>query len=151
MPYATPTPADIKADFPAFANADDAVIQRRIDRTASSVDESWSEADYAYARSLLTAHYLVLDGIGQGTDAELAGLGLSGVSRLKSGSLDVSFSDTTSGVQLGGYDSTSYGRRFLALLRRNRGGPLITGNGCVGIADAATDVPWAWRTAGWGL
>lgn len=151
MPYLVPTPDDVRADFPAFANVDDAAIQRRIDRTSATVDESWLEADYTYARSLLTAHFLTEDGFGAGTDAELSALGLSGVSRLKSGSLDVSFKEASVADSGGAWDGTSYGRRFAALLRRNKGGPLIAvgGGGCIG--SQATDVPWAWRTAGFGL
>jgi len=151
MPYLAPTPADVRADFPAFAAVDDAVIQRRIDRTAATVDQSWLEADYTFARSLLAAHFLTEDGIGGGTDAEIAALGLSGVSRLKSGSLDVSFASDSGAAGGGAWDSTSYGRRFAAILRRNKGGPLIAvgAGGCIG--SAATDVPWAWATNGWGM
>lgn len=151
MPYLAPTPADIKADFPPFAAVADNVIQRRIDRTASRVDESWGEADYTWARELLTAHYLVEDGFGAGTDAEMAGLGLSGVSRLKSASLDVTFREDSSANDGSEFGGTSYGRRFQALMNRLFAGPRTTGGvgGC--IAGAATDVPWAWRTNGWGL
>lgn len=152
MAYVAPTVADIKTHFPQFAAVSDAVIQYDIDLTTSVVDESWFETDYTRARELLTAHYLTLDGQGTSTDAEMAGQGLSGVTRLKSASLDVSFSasaaDTNSGSE---YDTTSFGRRFLTLLRKNKGGPRIAagGHGCV--AGQATDMPWAYRTGGFGL
>lgn len=145
MPLVDPTPADVKADFPEFANVDDAVIQRRIDRTASRVDASWG-ADYAYAKSLLTAHYLAEDGF-DGGDAEIAGYRAAGVTRLKSGTLDVTFAgDTASGGSE--FDTTSYGRRFYALMARLFGGPLTTGGGCDGYAAQATDLPFAWAWNG---
>jgi hypothetical protein len=150
VPYIVPTPDDVRSDFPVFASVDDAVIQRRIDRTESTVDESWMESDYTYARSLLAAHYLTEDGVGGGTDAEIAALGLSGVSRLKSGTLDVTFANTNSTGD-GAWDNTSYGRRFASILRRNKGGPLIAGADGVGLSGAATDVPWAWKWGGFGL
>lgn len=154
MPYTNPTPADIKADFPVFSSVDDAVIQRRIDRTPMFVDESWLESDYNWAKSLLTAHFLTEDGFGTGTDAELSAQGLSNVSRLKSGTLDVTFksaADSGDSDVPEPWGSTSYGRRFWALMRKNKGGPRIAVGGGCGIAGAATDVPWAWRTNGWGM
>lgn len=144
---ATPTPADVKADFPVFAGVDDAVIQRRIDRTASWVDDSWG-TDEEYAKSLLTAHYLVLDGLGGG-DAEITAYREAGVTKLKSGALDVTFSEVSATASE--FDETGFGRRFYALLRKVKSGPLTTGGSVGCIAGAATDVPWAWRTNGWGL
>jgi hypothetical protein len=151
--YVDPTPADVKMDFAVFADVPDAAVQRRIDRTASWVDQSWMAGDFTWAKELLTAHFLTEDGLGAGTGAEMNALGLSGVSRLKSGTLDVTFSAASDGGGAGDSPllSTSYGRRFYALLRKNRGGVVsVSGGGC-GIADQATDTPWAWRTAGWGL
>jgi hypothetical protein len=150
--YVDPTPADVKADFAIFADVPDAAVQRRIDRTASWVDQSWMAGDFTWAKELLAAHFLTEDGLGAGTGAEMNALGLSGVSRLKSGTLDVTFAATDGG---GAGDSpllsTSYGRRFYALLRKNRGGVVsVSGGGC-GIADQATDTPWAYRTGGFGL
>lgn len=151
MPYTLPTPADIKLDFPVFAAVDDAVIQRMIDlRIPMWVDESWLESDYTYAGELVVAHYLTLAGLGTGTDAEIAGQGLSGVTRLKSGTLDVTFSDSAS-TSTGEFDGTRYGQQFAALLRKNRGGPRIAVGGGCGVASAATDLPWAWRYNGWGM
>lgn len=151
--YTDPTPADIKADFAAFSAVDDAAIQRRIDRTGSYVDDSWMVSDYTYAKELLTAHYLTLDGLGSGTDAELASLGLSGITQLRSASLTVAFSDrAAAAVAAGGeFDETSFGRRFKSLLIKNKSGPLTTGGCDGGIAGAATDLPWAYALGGFGL
>ncbi len=129
----------------------DTAIQRRIDRTSVWIDASWLEGDYSYVKSLLTAHYLTVDGFGSTGDAEIAAYRANGVSRLKSGTLDVTF--TASEAKGGGseFDATEYGARFLSLLRKNKSGPLTTGGGGHCIAGAATDVPWAWATNGWGL
>jgi len=150
LPYILPTPADIKLDFPVFADVSDEVIQRRIDRTAIWIDESWLESDFTYAGELVVAHYLTEDGFGKGTDAEMAALGLSGVSRLKSGTLDVTFQASASQGD-GDFMSTKYGREFWGLLRKNRGGPRIAHGGGCGIGPQSTDMPYAWRTNGFGL
>lgn len=151
MPWVDPTPDDVRADFPVFGEIDDFVIQRRIDRTASWIDASWLETDYNYAKSLLTAHYLLADGFGGQGDAEIAAYRASGVSRLKSGTLDVSFVASDAGSGDNEFESTEYGRRFYTLLLKNKSGVLTTGGGCGGVAGASTDMPWAYRTGGWGL
>lgn len=149
--YVDPTPADVKADFPAFASVDDAVVARRILRTASWVDASWLETDYNYAKSLLTAHYLETDGLSSSGDAEIAAYRASGVSRLKSGTLDVTF--TTSDAAAGGseFDATAYGQRFYSLLVKNKSGVLTTGGGDRCHSPAATDYPFAYAYGGFAL
>ncbi len=149
MAHIEPTPADVKLDFPLFADVADGIIQRRLDRTPMWVDVGWLESDYTYAKELLAAHWLTLEGFGKGTDSELGAAGLSNVSRLKSGTLDVTFKDTSSAGS-SEFDGTSYGKQFASLLRKNRGGPRIAGSGC-GYGDQATDYPYAWRTGGFGL
>ena len=154
MPYIDPTPTDVKLDFPQFACVDNAVIQRRIDRTPMFVDETWLESDYTYAKELLTAYWLTDEGFGGGTDAEMASLGLSGVSRLKSGALDVTFktgADASSGGIPAPWDANSFGRRFYALLRKNRGGVVTAAGGGCGYGAQATDLPFAWAYNGRGL
>lgn len=160
MPYIKPTPADIKADFPQFAALDDAVIQRRIDRNNPStgvymwVDESWLQSDFTWAWENLTAYFLTDDGLGTGTDSELANQGLSGVSRLKSGTLDVTFKSSTdsgTGNVPAPWNANKYGIAFYnLLLKKGKTVSVVHGGGC-GIAAAATDTPWAWRYNGWAL
>lgn len=135
MAYVAPTPDDLKAKYPAFVGVSDATIQ--IWLSDAPVDESWSETDYASAIMAWSAHQMVSNGIGGG-DVGVAAA--AGVSRLKSGTLDVSFSDGSSGSS--GYGSTSYGRLWLELLARNKGGPRIavSERGCV--SGYAKDWPW---------
>lgn len=142
MAYVAPTPADLKAMLPAFVAVPDATIQIYLDRAARMVDESWLDGDFATARILLAAHYMVSNGI-TGTD-EMAGYAAAGLSRLKSGTLDVSFKDDASGgVDYGVWGSTSYGRQFWLLLKQNKGGPrVIVGAGAGCQSGWAKDVPF---------
>lgn len=124
MPYVLPTPADLKTYLPAFADVPDATIQMYLD--GAQVDTSWIEADYRPA-IMLWAAWAMTDG-GIGTGGELSGALASGVSRLKSGSLDVSFSDGAASAS--GYETNIYGRRWLSLYRKNKAGPrVIVGHG----------------------
>lgn len=119
MAYVVPTANDLQARFPAFAAVLDATIDLYI--ADAQVDTSWLESDYATA-IMLWAAWAMTD-VGIGTGGEISGYIGSGVSRLKSGTLDVSFSDKA--ASLSGYETNIYGRQFLALLRKNKGGPRV--------------------------
>jgi Protein of unknown function (DUF4054) len=142
--YVVPTANDLQAKYPAFADVADATIDLYI--ADAQVDTSWLEADYATAIMLWAAW--AMTNVGIGTGGEVAGYIGSGVSRLKSGTLDVSFSD--SAASLSGYETNIYGRQFLALLRKNKGGPrVVRGNACAngwgptGVLNYGGIVPWA--------
>lgn len=126
MAWTAPTPADLKARFPAFAAVPDAVVETALDEAALQVDETWvSEADFRLGRLLLAAHILTLDGQGTGAEAEAAAAGASGFRVMKSGQLTLERFGNAQGGQDGGVlASTSYGKRFLDLLRRNT--PAVT-------------------------
>jgi len=160
MAYTDPTPADIKLDFPQFAAVADSVIQRVINRNNPStgvyawVDQAWLESDYTWAWELLTAYWLTQMGQGTGTGAELAGQGLSGVSRLKSGALDVSFKSASDGGTSGvpaPWNENIYGVQFYQYLRKNRGGVVTAAGAGCGFGAQATDLPFAWAYNGRGL
>lgn len=121
MAWLAPTPADLKARFPAFAAVPDEVVQGALDEAALQVDETWvSEADFRLGRLLLAAHILTLDGHGTGPESEAAAAGAMGFKRMKSGQLELErFSSADAGGDGSVLGSTSYGRRFLELLRRN--------------------------------
>ena len=131
MAYSEPTATELKAAFPAFSGVPDDTVAYWIDRSASSVDESWTEADYPMAKMLLAAHEMVLNGLGTGTEAQIAASGLTGVKSMRSGSLSLDFGDSASVSATGGFAATSYGRRFAELLKRNRGGALVTPTGTI--------------------
>ena len=126
MPYTTPNATDLKTYLPAFTDTPDATIDMYI--AGAQVDTSWLEADYQPAVMLWAAWAMTDAGIGSG--GELASARQNGVSRLKSGSLDVSFTDSASNA--GGYDTNAYGRRFMSLYRKNKAGPRVIrgGVGC---------------------
>jgi hypothetical protein len=123
MAYTAPTAAELKAKFPAFAAVDDTVVNAALSDAARMVDESWLEGDFKNGRMLYAAHTMTLDGHGTGSD--LAGYQMAGLKSIQSGSLSATFDNGAAG---GGSSlaTTSYGRRFLELLRVNRGGPLTT-------------------------
>lgn len=137
MAYVRPTPEQLQAKYPTFASVPAPTIQLYLDD--APVDESWTERDYANAIMLWTAHTMTLNGIGAD---EIGQAGAAGLSRLKSGTLDVSFKDSSSDSD-GGYGGTNFGRQFYALLRVNKGGPRViraAGAGCQ--SGWAKDVPF---------
>ena len=119
MAYFRPTPEQLQAKYPAFADVADATIQIYLDD--APVDESWLERDHANAIMLWAAHTMTLNGIGAD---EIGQAGAAGLSRLKSGTLDVSFKESSSSSD-GGYGGTNFGRQFYALLRVNKGGTRV--------------------------
>lgn len=121
MAYTAPTPADLKARYPAFAAVDDETIQYWLTDAERFVDESWLEADYAPALMAVAAHHMADAGLGaQSGSASLP----AGVTRFRSGQMDVTVSDSAASASAkGGFGSTRYGREYQAMLRRNFGGP----------------------------
>lgn len=142
MAYTVPTANQLQAKYPAFADVLDATIDLYI--ADAPVDETWLERDYANAIMLWAAHTMTLNGIGVD---EVAGYAAAGVSRIKSGTLDVSFRD--GGAAMTGYQATGYGRQFADLLKVNKGGPRVVingryepGFGPTGILNDGGIVPW---------
>lgn len=119
MAYDAPTAAQFKERFPAFASVADFDVENALSDAARRVDETWAEGDFARARMLYAAHVLVLDGQGTGREVKL-----SGFKRIKIGSLELERAGDTSA---GSLSSTSYGQRFLELMRLNFAGGGVTG------------------------
>lgn len=124
MAYTAPTPQTLQLRYPAFAGVDDAVIQYWLDDAVRSVDESWAEGDFQPARMALAAHMMAMQGLGA---SEGAALRLpAGVTRFRSGAMDVQVSDSVAiAATKGGYEATRYGQEYLQILRRNKGGPTV--------------------------
>lgn len=136
-PYGRPSPANLKAKYPAFASVPDATIQMYLDD--APVDDNWLESDYAKAIMLWAAHTMTVNGIGV---TEIEGYAASGLSRLKSGTLDVAFKESASSAD-GQWSGSKYGPQFYVLLRANKGGPRViqaAGAGCQ--SGWAKDVPF---------
>ncbi len=125
--YVKPGVNHLLARYPAFTTAERSTIRYWLTDAERHVDESWTEGDYAAGLMALAAHNMAAAGIG--ADALVASLP-AGLTKFKSGSLDVSFSDeAANGRATGALGSTRYGAEYLALLRRNRGGPRVMATG----------------------
>lgn len=120
------TPADatsFQARFPAFADVDDNIIEDALDRARRVVDSTWLADDRQEAESLHAAHELTMDGLGETREVQLQGF-----DSLKLGSLSLSLKDNKHiGPNSSGYAETSFGRRFLSILKRNKPGVIALG------------------------
>lgn len=130
MAYTAPDKAAFIAAFPAFAAIDDAPYALWSARAGRIVDQIATDLgdDADLAAMLLTAHYLTLQGLGTGTEAQLAAQGASGFIRFKSGSLELERSPQAA-AGAGDMASTSYGAQVWAMLRPFFAGPRIAGTG----------------------
>jgi hypothetical protein len=108
------------------------------------VTSAWSEGDYAAGLMALAAHNMALAGLG--TDgAALAGVP-AGITRMKSGSLELGFTDAAANARMGGsLESTRYGVEYSLLLRRNRGGPYVMPTGVAPPGVYASAYPDGWQ------
>lgn len=126
MPYAVPTPADLSARFPAFAAVPPAALAGAIAEAQGRVDASWLASDYPVAILLLAAHTLTLDGLGTGAEAAAAAAGTLGYASLRSGGLSLERQRPPRGAaEPSILAETTYGRRFLALLKVNQPAVLV--------------------------
>lgn len=129
MAYTVPTAADLIARYPAFSAVPSATIDVHIgDASTQAVDTSWAETDYAAAIAAKAAHEMALLGLGE--QGEAAGYAAAGVTQIRSGNFQASFSgDAVKKASGGGLDATPYGRAYKRLLRKNKGGPRLAGGG----------------------
>ena len=115
--------------FAAFCDVSDQHAEQALERGLDYVSQDWvCESDYQMGQMLSAAHLLTLAGLGTGAEASLAQEGLLGFTSIKSGGLTVSRQATGGGSNgSGGEDLnlTTFGKRYLALLRRNRAGPRV--------------------------
>jgi hypothetical protein len=121
MPYTVPAPADLAARFPAFAAVPPAALAGAIAEALARVDATWLPADYPVAVMLLAAHTLTLDGLGAGAEAAAAAAGTLGFASVRSGGLSLERARAPqSAAEPTMLAETTYGRRFLALLKVNQ-------------------------------
>ena len=112
MSYTKPTLSTFRTLYPAFAAVADATVEAWIDR-GDAETAAWPDTDRADAVMLFAAHRMSASGLGTGAM-------VSGVTSFKSGTFSATVSDAAASRT--GYGSTSYGRDFLTLQRRNFGG-----------------------------
>lgn len=148
MAYVAPTPAQFKARYPEFGTVADETVQIYLTEANRSVDETWTEGDYANAIMHLAAHKMAVAGIGTGPDSVANTGALSAYSQIRSGQLSLTRKVSSSGPDdgYGGYGSTRYGREFWMLLGQNRSGPRVAVSGDFGcVSGYAKDFPfWPW-------
>jgi hypothetical protein len=128
MPYTAPTPADLKARYPAFAGVADATIQIYLDQAnGGDADHSWIERDFSPAVQAAAAHRMARAGI-LGTNGAVDAS--TGINSFKSASVSIEFNaDAVKASIAGGWGSTPYGRDYAELLARNKAGPRVVGGG----------------------
>jgi hypothetical protein len=78
---------------------------------------------------LVTAHYLVQNGLGTGAESEIAAQGATGFTRVKSGTLELERGKNDAAAKMGDWGTTSYGMRVYPMLKACAGGPRVTGTG----------------------
>jgi hypothetical protein len=127
--------AALIAAFPRFADVPPASIEFWLTRAARAVDDSWAEDDRDIGQMLLAAHYLTLQGLGTGAEAEAGANGTGDYRSIRSGAITLERFDRAKNGAQGELASTSYGRQWLALARANRGGPRVTATGTLPYAD----------------
>ena len=116
-------PATLRIRYPRLATTSDGTINYWLTDAALIVTEAWG-VDQEPATLALAAH-----NIARNAAAAEGGTAIpAGVTRFRSGSFDVSFSDSAAAASAsGGYGSTPYGAEFLTYLNRNAGGPFLVG------------------------
>jgi len=121
MPYTQPTVEQFQTRFPVFSEADEAQIQTLLTEASASVDESWAEADFQPAIMYLAAHLLATDSSQEGDDVGAGGDGT--IASESFNGMSVSYvrpNGVSGGAFTSEYGGTSYGRRYLNLLKRNK-------------------------------
>lgn len=139
MPYTAPTPAELQARYPAFASVAEATIQVWLTDSERYVDTSWIEGDYQPAIMAHAAHQMALLSLGT---QSASGAIPAGMTRWKSGVVDVTISEAAASQSAkGGYSATVYGREYLMLRRRSFAGPRIVAAGTLPTCGYPTTLP----------
>jgi len=126
MAYVAPTPADLKLRYAAFDSVPDDKVQYWLTDALRFVDATWIESDRAVAEMAYAAHQMALAGLGSVPPGDIQIL--PGVTRFKTGTMDVAFSEAAaSAAAEGDFSATRYGKEYLALRRRSKGGPRLVG------------------------
>lgn len=124
MAYVSPTASTFKARFPEFAALGDTYVDLLLAEARQSTDAEWyNQDDRAPAEMYLAAHKAA--GEGRLIDASGGGINTTGpIKRRKVGDVETEFAGLSGGSGDGSgnnnpYLSTSYGRSYWELLRRN--------------------------------
>lgn len=120
MSHTVPSAAEFKARHATFAAVSDGTVTAMLAEASRSVSTCWSEADYGDAIMYLAAHMIAEEqSAGGPTAASKAGP----IKRVKADTVEIEYmGGAPSDAALSG---TVYGRRFLALRKRNVPGVLV--------------------------
>lgn len=123
MAWTPPTVEEFKTRFPEFATVANETVQAVLDEAVGDVGPSWIERDRTPGVLHLAAHLLAVSGSG-GLGAGGGGAAVTGaIKRRTVGDTTTEFTGISGGASTGGqldyYRSTSYGVRYLSLMRRN--------------------------------
>lgn len=142
--YVEPTAANLICLHPEFATVAEPTLNAYLKRAAASVDTSWSETDFGHARMLLAAHLLTTNGLGSTAQAQAISDGSGEFRSMAIGQLRLErFDNKAASGASSGFSTTRYGREFLTLLRRNKGGPRVAGYSSAGDRSAGDNFgPW---------
>lgn len=130
MAYIEPTVSTFKARFPEMDAVPDALVTLVLAEAIPQVGETWLERDRRPAQLYLTAHLLTMEGEPKRSTLGAAGAtaGTGQVKRFTVGDVTTELAGPGGGGSGSGsasdYGSTSYGRRYLELMRRNFAGPV---------------------------
>jgi hypothetical protein len=124
MPYASPDFATFAAVFTDFADIAEPSFAYWLARAERVIDNDYGD-DQLHATMLLTAHYLATQGFGAGTEAKIAGF--AGATRVKSGDLELGWSDRAAANSTG--PTTRYMAELRGLVLAAKGGPGVAGTG----------------------
>jgi hypothetical protein len=118
--YDIPTTDEFFTRFPIFEDADEDTIAAFIQEASGHVDTGWRDVDYKPAIMYLAAHLYATDNSEAGSEVEI-GPSQGAVQSENFGPMSVSYASKSGTLsdseEFGG---TSYGRRFLSLLRLNQ-------------------------------
>jgi hypothetical protein len=123
VPYTTPTYEEFITRFPIFEDKEKPTVEALLAEAATQIDNSWVETDYQSAIMYLTAHLLATDNSGEGEEVEIGGANNGVIASESFGPMSVGYATGGASGSLSSsdqYGSTVYGRRFLALLRKNK-------------------------------
>jgi hypothetical protein len=116
MSYVAPTPADLKALYPAFSGVPEDTVVLWLARAQLRTDARWSDPERADAEIAYAAHKMAELGLAAGAIA-------AGVNSFKSGTFEAKVADTAANRI--GLNSTVYGREFVSIRYRLFGGPRL--------------------------
>ena len=122
MPYTIPTNDQFTTRFPIFEDYDDDALTAIIKEAADQIDDTWREQDYQPAIMYLAAHMIALDNSGAGEDVTVGGPAILSSESFAGMSVSYSQLAMSSGVSSTTYGTTEYGRRYYALLLKNKPG-----------------------------